>query len=89
MKIAYEKHPVSPERKAELRGQGYKILDARFAPKGEEPVEHEPQGIPSKSDIAIMKKADCIEWLDAHGADTDGTIAELRSRLRAVMYLEG
>jgi hypothetical protein len=32
MKIAYEPHPVSPERKAELRAQGFKILDARFKP---------------------------------------------------------
>ncbi|MHB0806012.1 hypothetical protein [Stutzerimonas nitrititolerans] len=31
-KIAYEKHPVTPERKAELRKQGFKILDARFKP---------------------------------------------------------
>lgn len=32
--IHYEPHPVSPERKAELRAQGFKIIDARFAPKG-------------------------------------------------------
>lgn len=31
-KIIYEPHPVSPERKAELRKQGYKIIDARFDP---------------------------------------------------------
>lgn len=31
-KIAYEKHPVSPERKAELRAQGFKIIDAQFKP---------------------------------------------------------
>ena len=31
-KIIYEKHPVSAERKAELRAQGYKIIDARFDP---------------------------------------------------------
>lgn len=30
--IAYEPHPVSPERKAELRAAGYKIIDARFDP---------------------------------------------------------
>lgn len=39
MKIAYEKHPVTPERKAELREQGLKIIDARFAPKDEKPSE--------------------------------------------------
>ena len=30
--IHYEPHPVSPERKAELRAQGFKIIDAAFAP---------------------------------------------------------
>lgn len=30
--VIYEPHPVSPERKAELRAEGYKIIDARFAP---------------------------------------------------------
>lgn len=37
MKIAYEPHPVSPERKAELRAAGFKIIDARFAPADHEP----------------------------------------------------
>ena len=32
-KIKYEKHPVSPERKAELRSQGFKIIDIQFKPK--------------------------------------------------------
>lgn len=35
MKIAYVKHPVSPELKDKIRAQGYTILDARFAPEGE------------------------------------------------------
>lgn len=33
-KIIYEPHPVSAARKAELKDQGYKILDACFAPDG-------------------------------------------------------
>ena len=37
-KIIYEPHPVTPERKAELRAQGFKILDAQFAP-----ADHEPE----------------------------------------------
>ena len=37
MKTVYEPHPVTPERKAELRAQGFKIVDARFAPPA--PVE--------------------------------------------------
>lgn len=32
MEVAYEPHPVSPERKAELRAQGFKIVDIRFKP---------------------------------------------------------
>lgn len=32
MKVIYEKHPVSPERKSELRAEDYKILDIQFAP---------------------------------------------------------
>ena len=35
-KIIYEPHPVTPERKAELRAQGFKILDAQFAPADHE-----------------------------------------------------
>lgn len=36
-KIAWEEHPVSPERKAELRAHGFKIIDARFKPPTDEP----------------------------------------------------
>jgi hypothetical protein len=36
MEIIYEQHPVSPERKAELRAAGYKIIDAQFSPEGYE-----------------------------------------------------
>lgn len=32
--IAYEPHPVSPERKAELVAAGFRIIDAVYAPKG-------------------------------------------------------
>lgn len=34
MKIIYEPHPISPARKAKLQAQGYKIIDAIFAPPG-------------------------------------------------------
>lgn len=41
MSIVYEKHPVSAERKKELRAQGFKIIDARFEParQAQEDVE--------------------------------------------------
>lgn len=31
-KTWYEPHPVSPERKVELRAKGYRIVDIAFAP---------------------------------------------------------
>lgn len=37
--IAYEPHPVSRDRKAELIAAGYKIIDARFAPADHRPAE--------------------------------------------------
>lgn len=37
MTIHYEPHPVTPERKAELRAKGLTIIDARFAPDEEKP----------------------------------------------------
>lgn len=57
MKIHYEPHPVTPERKAELRAQGFKIVDAKFAPEGFE----QPQtfkrgpGRPPKTQVEITE----------------------------------
>lgn len=50
MKIAYEPHPVTPERKAELRAAGFKIVDAKFAPEASEDVaaEKPKRGRPRK-----------------------------------------
>jgi hypothetical protein len=36
--IAYEPHPVSPERKAELRAQGLQIVDIAFKPADAAPA---------------------------------------------------
>lgn len=33
-KIIYEPHPINPSRKAKLQAEGYKIIDAIFAPAG-------------------------------------------------------
>jgi len=46
-KVIYEKHPVTAERKAELRQKGYKIIDAKFAPddyKHPEPMKKGASG---------------------------------------------
>lgn len=39
-KIAYEPHPVSPERKRELNAKGFRIVDAVFAPPGAKALEN-------------------------------------------------
>lgn len=46
LKIAYEPHPVSPERKADLRTGGYKIIDAVFAPEGHTQPDGKPDARP-------------------------------------------
>lgn len=59
-KIAYEKHPVSPERKAELRKQGYKIIDARFAP-----ADHQHEAEAERSEETSTGQADAMAELRA------------------------
>lgn len=81
--IQYEPHPVSPERKRELREQGYRIVDARFAPVGAAPSV--PQ---SPGEIDKMPKKEVKDYLEAHGDDNPtGTVAELRDRLKSVMFV--
>lgn len=53
MKIIYEKHPVSKERKAELVSQGYRILDAIFDP---DPKTEKPE--PRRSKRREVKDVD-------------------------------
>lgn len=43
MEIIYEPHPVSPERKAELRAKGLRIVDAIFKPMDTESVAQLPE----------------------------------------------
>jgi hypothetical protein len=40
--VIYERHPVKPERKAELKKAGYRIVDVRFAPPGYVQAEDKP-----------------------------------------------
>lgn len=56
--IAWEKHPVSPERKAELRAKGFQIIDAAFMPEGfEKPADDsEPEGA-KKATVAELRAA--------------------------------
>lgn len=43
-KIAYEPHPVTPERKQELVSKGYKIIDAKFDPNRDKKAKSEASG---------------------------------------------
>lgn len=47
-KIAYEPHPVTAERKKELNDQGYKIIDARFAPADHQSTPEQKDGEPKE-----------------------------------------
>lgn len=49
--IHYEPHPVTPERKAELVAQGFRIMDAKFAPKGAQPVKVIPPIIEDEPEV--------------------------------------
>lgn len=85
MEIKYETHPVSPERKAELRAQGYRILDAKFAPKG----QSQPTKVPSREDIDKMPKAEVVEWLEAHGVEeAEGKVGDLRAMLIQTLFAD-
>jgi len=52
--VTYEPHPISAERKAELLAQGFRIIDARFAPDDapkpviEQPAIEAPIATPAK-----------------------------------------
>lgn len=55
-KTIYEPHPVSQERKAELQAQGFRIIDARFAP-AEEKVEPAPVAEPEPAPEPVAEEA--------------------------------
>lgn len=54
MEVIYEPHPVTAERKAELRQKGLHIIDARFKPKDQldeqDDQSSEQEGQPSEQD---------------------------------------
>ncbi|QXI45144.1 hypothetical protein HU734_010405 [Pseudomonas wayambapalatensis] len=75
-KVIYEKHPVSPERKTELRQKGYKIIDARFAPDGYEHPEPLKEAKGSKTGKSAAEKKAAEE-------------AELKTKLQAALTEKG
>lgn len=75
-KVIYEKHPVSLERKAELRQKGYKIIDARFAPDGYEHPEPLKEAKGSKTGKSAAEKKAAEE-------------AELKAKLQSALNEKG
>lgn len=71
-KIAYEPHPVSPERKAELRKQGYKIIDEVFKPAD----ESEGGELSAKELIALIAESTDKEKLTEYAADKRKTVKD-------------
>jgi hypothetical protein len=64
LKIIYEPHPLHPARKAKLQEQGYKIIDAIFAPAGtplhekleEEVSDVEPEAEPVEDTLVAYEE---------------------------------
>lgn len=90
--IAYEPHPVSPERKRELNAQGLKVVDARFAPDGYFAELPEPQGDAldlTPDGVAAMDKPELLKLLEARGWDGDKRLGpeKLREALAAIVFI--
>ncbi len=60
-KIIYEPHPVNPARKAKLQAEGYKIIDASFAPAGtpiHQKIEEEDAPVTAEPEVADEPEAE-------------------------------
>lgn len=86
--IVYLRHPVSEADKLAIRAAGLRILDIRFRPASAQPVGAAAGEIPTADEIATMKRAQVVEWLQAHGVDSPtGRLPDLRATLERVIYL--
>lgn len=68
-KIIYEPHPMNPARKAKLQAQGYKIIDAIFAPAGtplHEKLDVEENAVEAEAVIA----PEVVEVVEAQAEET-------------------
>lgn len=84
VKIIYEPHPVTPERKAELRNQGYKIIDAVYAPEGTKVAKAAGDGKRDLSKLKVVElKAELAELKVPF--ETDDNKARLVELLEAAL----
>lgn len=64
--------------------RGYKIVNA------DDPRANAPAGDEiTREGIDKMPKAEVAELLEAHGAPAAGKVADMRARLKTIMFLEG
>lgn len=86
MKIIYEPHPITPARKAKLQEQGYKIIDAIFAPAGT-PIHQvmEVEGVEEEAaDVEpVVAQEEVVEEAEAQADDVSEAVeAPKRGRSR-------
>lgn len=76
-KIAYEKHPITRERKAELRAQGFIIVDARFKPANAQAAQAEAPADPKPaSDVRALLTTAGVKF---HHKTSDAKLAEMHA----------
>ena len=71
--IWYEKHPVSPERKAELLAKGYRIIDAKYKPasaeaEAENPADTNGDGVINGAEAKAALEAAGVKFHHRTGA---------------------
>ena len=69
MKIIYEPHPMNPARKAKLQEQGYKIIDAIFAPAGT-PLHEKLDVEEIATEVEAMIASEVVEVVEAPAEET-------------------
>lgn len=70
-KIIYEPHPVNAARKARLQAQGYKIIDAIFAPAGtplHQELDEEVAPVEVEVEAEVEAEAEAEDTLVAYEA---------------------
>ena len=68
---------VHPDMVDDYRSGGYQIVSGQDAP-----------ALPTRDEIAKMKKPQVVEWLEAHGVESPkGAVADLREALAEIMFV--
>ncbi len=87
-KIIYEPHPINPARKAKLQAEGYKIIDATFAPAGtpihqkldDEVAPIEPEAEAEETPVAHEAEAEVEEAAEKLDEPVEEFIVEVAAK---------